>query len=481
MPRSLENFERYPISVILSFLEEHEGIRLLICKKTWAKQLLPLFRLPPNLAGLNVVENLSQSKKQNRRHHYRFIVVPVQDASVRLQKLNTRRFKASGWRLAAAKERPAALAALQHWGVQHATLNQLSIPPILSFNKGPKSFSFRPGTTLLASYPRSGNTLVRTLLENVTGSVTGSDTRPDRTLSLALAERHGLVGEGLIHPSNTPVVKTHWPERNGFRPFVGHRIILLVRNPFDAIDSYWNLNVTNTHTEKVTDEVYERHRIFFRKLVLNEMKVWLEFLNFWRDQAAHAKIPILWMRYEDLILKGQREVMKLMEFATTQEGSFWEERIQQVLSQKRRQGYQSKTHQSHNNTQEKTTHGNERSLSASTSPFGRSLRRYDDALIQAMHDMDSKEESWLETFGYHVYNQGFPNNLTGQDNDTKCQGKSSDHELSRNVAGHVQVNQPRNQELRPQDSPFGRNMRDWRRSHTEQDTRPFPTVGSRNN
>ena len=43
--------------------------------------------------------------------------------------------------------------------------------------------TFGEGVTLLASYPRSGNTLLRTLLERITSIVTGSDTRPDRTLS----------------------------------------------------------------------------------------------------------------------------------------------------------------------------------------------------------------------------------------------------------------------------------------------------------
>lgn len=44
---------------------------------------------------------------------------------------------------------------------------------------------------ILVSYPRSGNSLLRKLLERVTGVVTGSDTRPDRVLSRALL-RNGL-------------------------------------------------------------------------------------------------------------------------------------------------------------------------------------------------------------------------------------------------------------------------------------------------
>ena len=49
----------------------------------------------------------------------------------------------------------------------------------------PHCNSFGNNVTLLCSYPRSGNTLMRTLLEKITSTVTGSDTRPDRSLSMS--------------------------------------------------------------------------------------------------------------------------------------------------------------------------------------------------------------------------------------------------------------------------------------------------------
>ena len=47
----------------------------------------------------------------------------------------------------------------------------------------------------LASYPRSGNSLLRKLVEQATGVITGADTLPERTLSQAL-QRCGARGEG---------------------------------------------------------------------------------------------------------------------------------------------------------------------------------------------------------------------------------------------------------------------------------------------
>ncbi|CAN0472101.1 unnamed protein product, partial [Hapterophycus canaliculatus] len=56
-------------------------------------------------------------------------------------------------------------------------------------------------------------------------------------------------GEGVVD-HRVRVVKTHYPERSGFRPFECSKAILLVRNPFDAIDSYFNMALTNTHDRR---------------------------------------------------------------------------------------------------------------------------------------------------------------------------------------------------------------------------------------
>mmetsp|Transcript_14256 Transcript_14256/g.53594 ORF Transcript_14256/g.53594 Transcript_14256/m.53594 type:complete len:96 (+) Transcript_14256:202-489(+) len=48
----------------------------------------------------------------------------------------------------------------------------------------------------LVSYPRSGNSMVRGLLERLTGILTGSDTKPDFTLSRSLID-YGMEGEGI--------------------------------------------------------------------------------------------------------------------------------------------------------------------------------------------------------------------------------------------------------------------------------------------
>jgi len=106
---------------------------------------------------------------------------------------------------------------------------------------------------LLVSYPRSGNSYVRKIMEAKSGIVTGSDSRPNRTLAISLL-KYGYCGEGITDQS-VWLVKSHFPERMGFIRFPVKRIILVVRNPFDAIESYFHMGMTNTHDKTLSSMV----------------------------------------------------------------------------------------------------------------------------------------------------------------------------------------------------------------------------------
>lgn len=462
----MDDFGLYTISVILSFLSETEGTSFLITNKKWTRQILPMFRWKPpqeqiemQLDGLNVLGAPVKPKKKNR---HKFVVAPAWDAATRLDRLNTRRWKKR--RLPCGHYESTRSMALQEW--RHPT----AFPPLLQFwsssSYHPQS-TFQSGITLLASYPRSGNTLLRSLLEGVTGIVTSSDTRADRPLSIALAERHDLVGEGTCLP---PITKTHWPERKGCSKFRAQRAIVVVRNPFDAIDSFWNLNVTNTHTEKVTEEVYERFADFFQDLVRNEMVVWMQFLEFW---LTGMNIPTLLVRYEDLIENPKRELEAILNFYAqgTSDGAsaaqVWKDRLDTVLDNQKSHGYQKKKELESTTGSTKTT--------KPKSSIGRSItERYSPELLQEMHKLD--KVGWLKRFGYHVYDQDFPNNL---ENLPALSQNAFPRVDAKGKPVTMLVNHPPEAELRAPTSPYGRKMRDWRRQHTKDDTEPFPTVGSR--
>ena len=97
----------------------------------------------------------------------------------------------------------------------------------------------------MASYPRSGNTLLRGYLERIMGLVTGSDCDITKKLNLELMDM-GLAGEGLVD-KRVWVVKTHYPERYGKTKFGAERAILLVRNPLDCITSLFHMVCSGSH------------------------------------------------------------------------------------------------------------------------------------------------------------------------------------------------------------------------------------------
>ena len=149
----------------------------------------------------------------------------------------------------------------------------------------------------LVSYPRSGNSLLRALLEACSGVLTGSDTPRYAPLSRQLAA-FGLDGEG-VTDGRVWVVKSHWPERKGCAEVGVHAAVLLVRSPIDAIDSYWHFVLTQTHTDSVKESEYSRLADEWSEHVSREAAVWAAFHQHW----LATKTPLLAIRYEVCICR----------------------------------------------------------------------------------------------------------------------------------------------------------------------------------
>ena len=115
--------------------------------------------------------------------------------------------------------------------------------------------------TALASFPGSGNTWLRYLLEQVTGVFTGSN---DCDLVLKLA---GLMGEG-ITSNNVLVIKTHRPsyyvvdsEMDGGAKFKA--AIVLLRNPYDAIVAEYHRQVLWSHVRTLDPDHFSEYKYAF--------------------------------------------------------------------------------------------------------------------------------------------------------------------------------------------------------------------------
>lgn len=387
---------------------------------------------------------------------------------------------------------------------------------------------FGSGVSLLASYPRSGNTLLRTLLEKITSTVTGSDTRPDRTLSKSLALDHDLVGEGLVGPTNQArtksksslhlqnlyqnaydphvhIVKTHFPERKGWKPVKGNRVLLLVRNPYDAIDSYWNLCTTNTHTRTLEESVYTKYSEKFEGLARHEIQIWCEFHYYWIDICEKEGVPLMIVRYEDLVLDIEREMMRVMKFLVGQRSgvedgklnSFLEWRIRHAIGRSTSNlnttnpttstKSNSSTQNDHTNATSTSGLGSyqPRSSNGGLTSIGKSMRkkRYSESVLCHMHEvavsleMTRKQnkptkkqpnKTLLQQFGYDIYTQQFPENFKQPPAITPHDGSEKRNN------GAVEIN--KTLEIRSKDDPFGRAMTFWRREETCGDINPFPTI-----
>ena len=164
---------------------------------------------------------------------------------------------------------------------------------------------------VLVAYPRSGTTLLRCLLERSLGVFTGSDTSPRKRLGEEL-RRMGLAGEGVVDGS-VLLVKSHFPERRGVAEFAASRVVLLVRSPFSAVDSLFNLYLTRSHMHSVRDAVYDRLAADWDELVRTEASVWGAFHRHWRAEARRG-VPLLVVRYEDLVREPRPTLRSVLGF-----------------------------------------------------------------------------------------------------------------------------------------------------------------------
>ena len=132
--------------------------------------------------------------------------------------------------------------------------------------------------TALASFPRSGNTWLRNLLEECTNKQSGS------------------IYQDLVMDRNSDgiVIKTH--DSDSFRYT---HALHLIRNPFDAIYSFYlyTLQVENKQVE-------------WDSYVINKTNLWKQHTVYWKN----CEMPVLRIRYEDLINNTHNELERILKW-----------------------------------------------------------------------------------------------------------------------------------------------------------------------
>ena len=231
------------------------------------------------------------------------------------------------------------------------------------------------------SFPRSGNSMLRKLIENVTGVETGS-TMP--AIFNSVLPIIGMKGESYFDNS-VWVVKTHYPtimptdEQN---PFRANKTFMVVRNPYDVIPSYSMLLQTGSHSAQVDYDYLQDYPEWWHNWVKNTVRKMKWFFDtIIQEFVNDKKNPIYIVRYEDLVHNERDTLMGLFSFILGQKdltGTNVERRINKVAGM----GLAgSKTYE----------------LKSTTSKIGYHIRDYPPELRQYL---DTQLKNFAYRFGY---------------------------------------------------------------------------------
>lgn len=171
---------------------------------------------------------------------------------------------------------------------------------------------------VLYSYPGSGNTWLRLLVEYATGYYTSSHYNDKKLVK-------ELPGEAHCCDNSTILLKLH-PQISGYpfrRGIKSEAVVMLIRDPFDSLWSHFNIHVTRTHNMKVKR----------KKLDGDKGRAWRAFANqticaynkHWRKDynKIAVQIPHTFIRYEDLLnpstrIETLRNLVRFLNLATNE-------------------------------------------------------------------------------------------------------------------------------------------------------------------
>jgi len=140
---------------------------------------------------------------------------------------------------------------------------------------------------------------MRKYLQLLTGVPTGSD----NTLHTdTILQMQGLKGEDLVDDTCW-IVKSHSPWIMQFAPpFTSNKVLFIVRNPTESNISWLNLCQMQTHSLKVPFEVNVAYPNFWNWWTRDCMTHMKNFYKVWIDDARARNVPILFIRFEDLVM-----------------------------------------------------------------------------------------------------------------------------------------------------------------------------------
>ncbi|XP_046387268.1 WSCD family member AAEL009094-like [Ischnura elegans] len=167
----------------------------------------------------------------------------------------------------------------------------------------PLRFLSPPGPVVaLASFPGSGNTWLRYLIQQATGVFTGSVYKDYGLL------KNGFPAESVVNGS-VAVVKTHESGPGARAPF--SRAVLLIRSPGAAIHAEFNRQ-SGGHVGFASPDRYRRNRgKYWQDFVADKLITWRRTNLDWLE---HFRGPMHVVLYDRLVTHVEQELRALLAF-----------------------------------------------------------------------------------------------------------------------------------------------------------------------
>ena len=179
----------------------------------------------------------------------------------------------------------------------------MNVRPAISWCKGLGRRRPEGRVTALASFPGSGNTWVRYLLQQATGVLTGS-IYTDGDL-----RKNGFHGES-VRDGSVLVVKTHeWGEKSRA---MYQGAILLVREPVDCILSEFNRERGGGHTGHAgKGHFHNEGGKIWKDFLKTKLTKWEEMNLDWMNNFAG---PLLLVSYSQLVSNLRQSLEQILAF-----------------------------------------------------------------------------------------------------------------------------------------------------------------------
>ena len=180
-----------------------------------------------------------------------------------------------------------------------------------------KHFTFIP----LLSFPGSGNTWLRYLVEQATGFYTTTVEHGDRNLAstFQLEFMHPLSGQAIMTKTHYfSYGKTWYPKVDEFRE--SNYCVFLLRNPLEAFLSEYTRWTYKNHTRKLTENYFQssQHRRSFSKkcskFMNNPVNGWVGVYKKALENRLSCKSGFHVIKYENLKNNPAGEVESLIKF-----------------------------------------------------------------------------------------------------------------------------------------------------------------------